>query len=47
MRDTMRARLDEMPDDQRTEVETASKLLRRARAARQLPIVPITPAAPA
>jgi integrase len=38
--DQMRQRLDALPPDQREEIEHASKLLRRARAARQLPIIP-------
>jgi len=37
--DTMRRRLDELPPSERDEVEQASKLLRRARAARQLPVI--------
>jgi len=37
--DTMRRRLDELPAAERDEVEQASKLLRRARAARQLPVI--------
>ncbi len=38
--DQMRQRLDALPPGQREEIEHASKLLRRARAARQLPIIP-------
>ena len=38
--DQMRQRLDALPPDQREEIEHASKLLRRARAARQLPVIP-------
>jgi integrase len=38
--DQMRQRLDALPPDQREEIEHASMLLRRARAARQLPIIP-------
>ena len=37
--DTMRRRLDELPPGERDEVEQASKILRRARAARQLPLI--------
>lgn len=40
--DQMRHRLDELPADQRAEVEDASKILRRARAGRQLPVVAVT-----
>lgn len=40
--DRMRHRLDELPEDERAQVEDASKLLRRARAGRQLPMVAIT-----
>jgi hypothetical protein len=36
--DTMSRRLSELTPEQRTEVEQASRLLRRARAARQLPL---------
>ena len=38
--DQMRQRLDALPPGQREEIEHASKLLRRARAARQLPVIP-------
>jgi integrase len=38
----MRRRLAELPADERADVEDASKILRRARAARQLPITAIT-----
>ena len=37
--DTMRRRLSELTADERTEVEEASLLLRRARAGRQLPLI--------
>ena len=40
----MRRRLDELPPDERDEVEQASKILRRARAARQLPLITTTSA---
>jgi integrase len=40
--DTMRRRLDELPPGERDEVEQASKILRRARAARQLPLINTT-----
>ncbi len=36
----MRHRLAELTPDERDEIEQASKLLRRARAARQLPLIP-------
>lgn len=35
----MRRRLAELTPDEREEIEHASKLLRRARAARQLPVI--------
>jgi integrase len=38
--DQMRHRLDTLPAAEREEIEQASKLLRRARAARQLPVIP-------
>jgi dynactin complex subunit len=38
----MRRRLAELGDDERAEVEEASRLLRRARAARQLPLIATT-----
>ena len=38
--DQMRQRLDALPPGEREEIEHASKLLRRARAARQLPVIP-------
>ena len=38
--DQMRQRLDALPPAEREEIEHASKLLRRARAARQLPLIP-------
>lgn len=41
--DTMTRRLAELPPDERAEVEDASRLLRRARASRQLPLIDITP----
>jgi integrase len=41
----MRRRLDELGADERAEIEQASRLLRRARAARQLPVVAVNPAA--
>lgn len=37
--DTMRRRLDALPPGERDEVEHASKILRRARGARQLPLI--------
>ncbi|MEO8522090.1 MAG: tyrosine-type recombinase/integrase [Acidobacteriota bacterium] len=37
----MRRRLDALPADERAEIENASKLLRRARAARQLPVITV------
>jgi hypothetical protein len=37
--DAMRRRLDALPASERDEVEQASRLLRRARAARQLPMI--------
>ena len=37
--DTMRRRLDALPPGERDEVEQASKILRRARGARQLPLI--------
>ena len=40
--DKMRRRLDELPPDERDEVEQASKILRRTRAARQLPLINMT-----
>jgi integrase len=40
--DRMRSRLAELPEDHRAEVEDASKLLRKARAGRQLPVVAVT-----
>jgi hypothetical protein len=40
----MRRRLGELGDDERGEVEEASRLLRRARAARRTPDVAITDA---
>jgi hypothetical protein len=36
--DTMRNRLSELGSDERAEVEQASRLLRRARAGRRLPL---------
>jgi hypothetical protein len=43
--DTMRRRLSELEPDQRAEVEQASRLLRRARAARSLPLIATTSSA--
>jgi hypothetical protein len=40
--DTMSRRLSELTTEQRTEVEEASRLLRRARAGRQLPLTVTT-----
>jgi len=40
--DRMRRRLDELPPGERDEVEQASKIMRRARAARQLPLINTT-----
>jgi integrase len=40
--DTMRRRLTELAPGERAEVEDASRILRRARAARQLPVIAIT-----
>ena len=37
--DTMRRRLDALPPGERDDVEHASKILRRARGARQLPLI--------
>lgn len=45
--DRMRDRLADLPAEQRAEVEDASKLLRRARAGRQLPVIALTPTRPA
>jgi integrase len=39
----MRHRTDNLPPAEREEIEQASKLLRRARAARQLPVIPLSP----
>jgi hypothetical protein len=38
----MRRRLSELPAGERAELEDASKILRRARAARQLPVIALT-----
>lgn len=38
----MRQRLSALPADERAEVEQASRILRRARAARQLPVIAVT-----
>ena len=40
--EAMRTRLAELGDDERAEVEAASNVLRKARAARQLPIIAVT-----
>jgi len=40
--ETMRRRLTELAPDERAEVEDASRLLRRARAGRQLPVIAVT-----
>jgi integrase len=40
--ETMRRRLNELPSDERADVEDASRLLRRARAGRHLPIIAVT-----
>src|SRR5260221_9590435 len=40
--DTMRRRLDNLPPGERDELEQAGKILRRARAARQLPLIDTT-----
>lgn len=45
--DRMQDRLADLPAEQRAEVEDASKLLRRARAGRQLPVIALTPTRPA
>jgi len=37
--DTMRRRLAELEPEQRAEVEESSRILRRARAARRLPLI--------
>jgi hypothetical protein len=39
----MRHRIENLPPAEREEIEQASKLLRRARAARQLPVIPVSP----
>jgi integrase len=44
--DQMRRRMDELGSDERVEVEEASRLLRRARAARQLPLIATTGGTP-
>jgi hypothetical protein len=38
--DTIRRRLAELGAEQRAEVEESSRILRRARAARRLPLIP-------
>ena len=38
--DTMRRRLSELGPEQRAEIDDASRILRRARAARRIPIIP-------
>ena len=45
--DRMRHKLADLPTDQRNEVEDASKLLRRARAGRQLPLTVLNSTRPA
>jgi integrase len=40
--DTMRRRLTELGDEQRAEMEESSRILRRARAARRIPLTPIS-----
>jgi hypothetical protein len=40
--DGMRRRLAELSPEQRTEIDEASRILRRARAARRIPITPIS-----
>jgi integrase len=40
--DTMRRRLSELEPEQRAEIDEASRILRRARAARRIPITPVT-----
>lgn len=40
--DTMRRRLSELDPEQRTEVDEASRILRRTRAARRIPIIPVS-----
>jgi hypothetical protein len=45
--DRMRDKLADLPDEERAEVEDASKLLRRARAGRQLPLTVLNPTRPA
>jgi hypothetical protein len=42
--DTMRRRLAELGAEQRAEIEEASTILRRARAARRIPITPVSTA---
>jgi hypothetical protein len=41
--DAMRGRLADLGAEQRTELDEASRILRRARAARRIPITPISP----
>lgn len=41
--DTMRLRLSELDSEQRAEIDDASGILRRARAARRIPITPVAP----
>lgn len=40
--DTMRGRLSELEPEQRAEIDDASRILRRARAARRIPIIPVS-----
>jgi hypothetical protein len=40
--DTMRRRLAELGAEQRAEIDEASRILRRARAARRIPITPVS-----
>jgi len=40
--DTMRRRLTELEPEQRAEIDDASRILRRARAARRIPIIPVS-----
>ena len=40
--DKMRRRLEQLPAGERAEIEDASRLLRRARAAKQLPVIAVT-----
>lgn len=39
--DTMRRRLAELDSEQRAEIDDAGRILRRARAARRIPIIPV------